>query len=257
MSPATAAAIWHDVECGSYDADLPLWVELAERCGGPVLELGCGTGRVALHLARRGHRVYGLDRDPDLLGTMRERAPDFVHSGLCKEPAAPARGAVVPVEAEAREFQLSEQVALALAPMQLLQLLDDATERASCLRAIASCLRPGGVFAAAIVEEALSGFNREEDVVPDTREIDGWIYASLPVEARVDAERIAIRRLRKLVSPDGELERSDDEIELRRLDAAALEAEAARAGLTPAGRREVPPTLDHVGSTVVLLEKSA
>jgi tRNA G46 methylase TrmB len=50
----SAEAIWHDVECGSYQADLPLWEELAQRAQGAVLELGCGTGRVALHLARRG-----------------------------------------------------------------------------------------------------------------------------------------------------------------------------------------------------------
>ncbi|HWB68631.1 MAG TPA: class I SAM-dependent methyltransferase, partial [Solirubrobacterales bacterium] len=69
-----AAAIWHDVECGGYAADLPLWEELAERCEGPVLELGCGTGRVAVHLARRGHETIGLDRDRELLGALRERA---------------------------------------------------------------------------------------------------------------------------------------------------------------------------------------
>lgn len=256
MSDATAA-IWHDVECGSYEADLPLWEELAEQRGGPVLELGCGTGRVALHLARRGHRVYALDRDPDLLAALRRRASDFVPSGVGKESAAAAEAGVVPVEAEASGFELPEPVALALAPMQLLQLLDGAAERVACLGAVASSLRPGGLFAAAIVEEALGGFNREEDVVPDTREVDGWVYASLPVEARVDPERIAIRRLRKLVSPDGELERSDDLIELHRLDAGTLEAEAARVGLAPAGRRDIPPTLDHVGSTVVLLERTA
>ena len=47
---------WHDVECGGYDADLPLWRELAARRGGPVLDVGAGTGRVALDLARRRPR---------------------------------------------------------------------------------------------------------------------------------------------------------------------------------------------------------
>ena len=60
-------AIWHDVECGAYDADLPLWEELADEAGGPVLDLGCGTGRVALHLSRRGHRVLGLDTEASFL----------------------------------------------------------------------------------------------------------------------------------------------------------------------------------------------
>jgi len=56
----SAAVIWHDVECGGYEGDLALWRELA-AAGGPILDLGCGTGRVALDLARRGHRVHGLD----------------------------------------------------------------------------------------------------------------------------------------------------------------------------------------------------
>ena len=58
-----AEAIWHDVECASYDADLDLWRELAEAAGGPVLDLGCGTGPVALDLAERGHDVVGTAGD--------------------------------------------------------------------------------------------------------------------------------------------------------------------------------------------------
>ena len=48
--------LWHDLECGGYDLDLPLWRELADREGSPVLDVGAGTGRVALDLARRGPR---------------------------------------------------------------------------------------------------------------------------------------------------------------------------------------------------------
>src|SRR5439155_26878977 len=70
----TAAAIWHDVECASYEADLPLWRELAARARGPILDLGCGTGRVALDLAARGHDVTGLDCEPSFVQAMSARA---------------------------------------------------------------------------------------------------------------------------------------------------------------------------------------
>ena len=66
--------IWHDVECGAYDGDLALWRELADGGGGPILDLGCGTGRVALDLARRGHAVHGLDLDPELVAALNARA---------------------------------------------------------------------------------------------------------------------------------------------------------------------------------------
>ena len=51
MTTDGLAIAWHDAECGSYRADLPLWRELADEAGGPVLDLGCGSGRVALDLA--------------------------------------------------------------------------------------------------------------------------------------------------------------------------------------------------------------
>jgi SAM-dependent methyltransferase len=242
MSAETAAAaIWHDVECGPYGADLPLWEELAERCGGPILELGCGTGRVAMHLARRGHEVLGLDSDPALLEVLGERA----------------RGLPIGiVHADARSFALAEPVSLVLAPTHLLQLLGDSGERVECLRSAAAALRPGGLLAAAIVEE-LPEADDAPPPLPDVREVDGWVYSSLAIEAAVAPGEIVVRRLRQLVSPTGELSEEPNEVRIATFPAAALEAEAELAGLTPLERRTIPPTELHIGSVVVLLERSA
>jgi SAM-dependent methyltransferase len=231
--------IWHEVECGAYVADLHLWEQLADETEGPVLDLGCGTGRVALHLARRGHRVLGLDADAALLAALAERAGELS------------------LEAElgdARDFHLDVEFGLVLAPMQLVQLFEGAEGRLRCLRCVADHLRADGLAALAIVEEMPLATGASPPL-PDAREVDGWVYSSLPLDAVTDSEAIRVRRLRQTVSPAGELSEETDEVRLQVLAAAELEAEAARAGLRPAGRHEVPPTNDHVGSTVVLLAK--
>jgi SAM-dependent methyltransferase len=228
--------IWHDLECGAYSADLVLWEELA---GGGVLDLGCGTGRVALHLARRGHAVIGLDAEQAFVDAFNARAKQL--------PAFAIRG-------DARSFALDSVFDVVLVPMQLIQLHADAAEREACLRCVAAHLRPGGLAALAIVEglpDPVAG----PPPLPDTREVEGWVYSSLPIEAGIDADGLRARRLRQTVSPAGELSEELDEILLAMLDASALEREAGEAGLKPAGRRAVPPTADHVGSSVVLLER--
>jgi SAM-dependent methyltransferase len=217
---ATQATIWHDVECGAYAADLPLWEELAERSEGPVLELGCGTGRVALHLARRGHAVVGLDRDPELLAA------------------------------------LAEPASLVLAPTHLLQLLPDSAQRRECLGCVAAALCPGGLLAAAIIE-SMPEADGAPPPLPDVREVDGWVYSSLAFEAAIGPGEIVVRRLRQLVSPDGSLSEEPNEVRIATFTAKELEAEAAACGLVPAGQREIPPTTMHEGSLVVLLERSA
>ena len=68
------SAAWHDVECSAYGADLPLWRELAAERGGPVLDVGAGTGRVALDLAARGHEVVAVDLEAELVEACAERA---------------------------------------------------------------------------------------------------------------------------------------------------------------------------------------
>ncbi|HEX5713899.1 MAG TPA: class I SAM-dependent methyltransferase [Solirubrobacterales bacterium] len=241
MSDATTstAAIWHDAENGAYSADLPLWEELAEEAGGPVLDLGCGTGRVALHLARRGHATIGLDLDPELIAALAERA-----EGL------PLRA----VLGDAQRFELEQEIALALGPMQLMQLLAGSEERVESLACIAAHLAPGGRVALAIVE-SLPLEPEGEPPLPDVREVDGWVYSSLPIDAVDIGAEIVILRLRQTVSPAGELSEEKNEIRIRTLAAEQLEREALAAGLTPLGRRPIPPTDLHVGSTVVLLGK--
>lgn len=231
------AAIWHEVECGSYEADLPLWEELADATDGPILDLGCGTGRVALHLAKRGHSVVGLDIELDLVAKLAERAGSL------------------PIEAvlgDARNFSLETDISLALAPMQLVQLLSGPQERLQMLGSIAAHLLPGGRIAMAIVEE-LPPADGNGKPLPDVREIDDWIYSSLPLETAVEGEEIAIRRLRQTVSPAGDLVEEENEVRIQALSSMQLEREGIETALTPLGRRQIPPTGLHVGSTVVLL----
>jgi SAM-dependent methyltransferase len=239
---APLAVIWHDVECGAYDGDLALWRELAGGVDGPILDLGCGTGRVALDLARRGHSIQGLDLNPDLVAAFNERA------AAADLPATATTG-------DARDFDLERRFAMVLAPMQLVQVLEDPAARIACLRSARRHLRPGGRLAVAIVD----GFPAEltEEVpphLPDAREIDGWVYSSLPLDATLDAGTIVVRRLRQTVSPGGDLSDELDEIPLRLLRAETIEAEGLEAGFELAGRHEVTPNDSHVGSVVVLLE---
>jgi SAM-dependent methyltransferase len=225
--------IWHEVECGSYAADLALWEELAKVAAGPILELGCGSGRVVSHLASRGHEPRGLDSDARLIADL----------GCAQQ-------------GDAQDFDLGCEFALILAPMQLVQLFADAEERLNCLRCVAAHLAIGGLAAFAIVEEMPEPIEAGPPL-PDTREVDGWVYSSLPVDAQVADGEIRMRRLRQTVSPTGELGDELHELKLQALSAATLEDEAHRVGLATVGRRAVPPTADHVGSTVLLLEREA
>ena len=63
----------YDAYISKYKDDLPFWRMLARKYGGPVLELGCGTGRVLLDLALDGHAVEGIDSDPDMLEVARSK----------------------------------------------------------------------------------------------------------------------------------------------------------------------------------------
>jgi SAM-dependent methyltransferase len=234
---ATAQVVWHDLECGGYAEDLPLWRDLAGA--GPVLDLGCGTGRVALDLAARGVTVVGLDTDRELLAALDARAADLPVETVC---------------ADARDFDLGRRFPIVLAPMQTVQLLGGRDGRAGLLRCVRAHLDPGGLFALALAD-ALEGFDEETATppLPDIREDDGIVYFSQPVAVKDEGERVAIHRVREIVDRDGARTSERDVVRLDRLEPAELEAEAAALGFSVLARREVPPTEEFVGSLVVVL----
>jgi SAM-dependent methyltransferase len=236
---SAAAVVWHDVECGSYVEDLALWRELAREAGGPVLDVGAGTGRVALDLAAHGVDVTALDRDPDLLAALRERAA--------------AAGLEIPtVAADARAFAIpGRRFALIAVPMQTLQLLGGADGRAGFLAAARAHLADGGRVAAALAD-ALDAYEAETDGLPepDVAEVGGITYTSLPLAVVDEGDHAAIHRLRQRSddAPD-----QHDVIRLARLSPAQLAEEAEAYGLVAETARHIPATDVYVGSTVVVL----
>jgi SAM-dependent methyltransferase len=231
--------IWHDLECGSYVADLPFWRTLAARKGSPILDLGAGTGRVALDLARRGSRVVALDRDPRLLCELRRRAGDLE---------------IKTVLADARAFSLEARFALCLVPMQMVQLLDGEAGRAAMLECVARHLQPGGMLAIAISPdlERWSAADGGGIPLPDSCEQDGMLYFSQPTAVYVEGEDHVLERRRETVSPAGLRTVEMDRIRLEHVRASQLEQEGAACGLILAGRGNIPATPDYVSSEVVM-----
>jgi SAM-dependent methyltransferase len=239
-APPHPAVVWQEVEFGSYAGDLPLWEELAARTGDPVLELGAGVGRVALHLAGRGHTVVAIDRDLALVVELRRRAAE--------------RELPVRVEqADARELDLGERFALAIAPMHFVQLLD-AKGRSVMLARLTAHLNRFGIAALTLVERFPEAPVGSLEAMPDMREVDGWIHSSRPIQVRRTGKVFEVERSRERVSPDGRLAQWNVIERLRELDPAALEAEAEAFGFTPLERRLIENEGD-ADTTVVLLER--
>lgn len=233
------AVIWHDVECGGYTADLPLWRALAGDADGPVLDLGAGTGRVALDLAEIGHEVTALDADPAVLDELARRARQRGLGVDC-------------VQADARSLASTGRFALVIAPMQFVQILGGASARGEMLAGVVACLAPGGTFAAAIadLDEAVAAEDARPPL-PDVGERRGWIYSSLPLDVRPEPGGVAVEWLRQKVSPAGQLTEERHTQILDSLDPDEFEREATAHGLRPENRHEVSQTTAYIGSTVI------
>lgn len=128
--PFAVAAPFYDLDLDGYDDDVPLFTRLADAGWSSVLELGCGTGRVAIPLARAGLRVTGVDLSPAMLAIARERA---------------AGVEVRFVEADLRALDLGERFDAVIAPLGGFQHLERALDVADGMRAIARHLAADGL----------------------------------------------------------------------------------------------------------------
>lgn len=117
--------------------DLGFWLHLAGRQGGPVLELGCGTGRILVPLAQQGYGAYGMDRDAAMLAYLRAHTPPEVGTSIFI------------FQAYMSQFHLSKSFPLILLPCNTLSTLN-VQERNATFTRVYQHLAPGGVFAASI-----------------------------------------------------------------------------------------------------------
>jgi SAM-dependent methyltransferase len=230
--------LWHDLECGSYCEDLALWQKLADERGGPVLDVGAGTGRVALALAARGLAVVALDVEAALLEALEQRA-----SGLSVET----------VVADAREFALNRRFPLVLVPMQTLQLLGGQSGRAAFLRCALEHLEPGGLLVAALAD-AMDCFDEDHALPPppDACEIGGVRYASHMLAVTEEGGQAVICRLREVAGPR-ERRLSEAIVRLDRVSAREVAAEARAVGFLIEPDRSIEATDEYLGTTVVVL----
>lgn len=246
LGTRTQEVIWHELECGSYAEDLPLWRQLAKDTPGTVLDVGAGSGRVALDLARRGHSVIALDHDQELLAELERRV-------------GAERLDVVTLHADARGFAAPAPVGLCLVPMQTIQLLGGADGRRRFLACAGSTLEPGALMAIAITRELelelydCGATPQLPAPLPDICEREGIVYSSQPTAIRLTRDAFVLERTREVVFADGRRESTASVVELDRVRAEQIQAEALAVGLRPGERLSIAATAQYAGSEVVIL----
>ena len=115
------------------EEDIPFWKKLAAESPGPILELGCGTGRVLLPLLAANHKIIGLDNDYAMLAYLRA-----IQTKCCSEPPSV-------FQADCTSFHLGCNFNLVIMPCNTYSTLP-APDRNATLRAIAHHLNPEGMF---------------------------------------------------------------------------------------------------------------
>lgn len=136
-----ADAALYDYEYRRRRADVLWYREVAKRVlGGPgtILELGCGSGRVTVPLARDGHHVVAMDQSTAML--------DALEARRARLPAA-VRERIEPVEGDLRQFDLRRRFPLVIAAFNVLEHLYTRVELEACLRAVRRHMAPDAAFA--------------------------------------------------------------------------------------------------------------
>jgi len=182
-------APFYDLDCLNHNVreDLPLFRQLAAQQKGPVLELGCGTGRVTLDLISRGHEVWGVDASEPMLRQLRqnlERMPVEARARLHVE------------QQDMRSFDLGRRFALILIPYRSFQALPTLEEARQCLQCVRRHLDSDGLFVFDILRESAV-----VQSLPRNRDLPDWLE-DLPNGQRIERSNriIGLDRVRRIFS---------------------------------------------------------
>ena len=161
-------SLYDGVQAYGSRRDVAFYVEQAVAAGGDVLELGCGTGRVLLPMARAGASVTGLDGSHEMLARCRTK--------LAAEPEA-SRGRVALTAGDATDFDLGRTFALVVAPFRILQQLVTIEEQLGFATSVARHLAPGGRFVFDVFNPSFAAMTSDRSVereeMPEVALADG------------------------------------------------------------------------------------
>jgi SAM-dependent methyltransferase len=195
--------------------DLAFYVELARTSPGPVLDVGCGTGRVLLPCARAGATVVGIDVSEGMLALCRRK--------LAAEPPE-VQARVTVLQGDMRDFDAGTRFALVIVPFRSFQHLETVADQRAALAVFRRHLAPGGRL-------VLDLFNPSLPLLGDER----WLASPLiePVVELPDGRKMVrsyriVRRdfinqiqevefAHEITWPDGRVERHADTMRLRYL----------------------------------------
>lgn len=207
-------ARYYDLENAGFTEDLPFWQELADEYGGPVLELGCGTGRVLLNLARRGHATTGVDNSPEMLALLEEK----IRRG--EQLLAPTNAPII-LHADMTDFAVERQHALALMPFNAFMHLLTPEAQTAALTCIRRHLQPGAALALDMPNPgaAYAAPAGEQGLTLERTFMDGESGSAVQQFSSVAVDRAAqlahITWLYDAVAPDGAVQRAIVPLTLR------------------------------------------
>ena len=138
--------------------DVPFWNRVASGAHGPVLELGCGTGRVTIPLARAGAHMVGIDRSAPMLARAVRRARRMPNPKNPPNPPNPPSAIRNPqlkvVRGDVRWLPFADRAfPLVIAPYGILQSLVRPADLTAALASVARVLQPDGTFGLDLVPD--------------------------------------------------------------------------------------------------------
>jgi len=137
---------------GSFRGDVEGYRRFARESGGPVLELGAGTGRITIPIAEDGLAIHALDRDSGMLGVLRHK--------LAALPSV-VSGRVAVIQADMRRFRIDRTFALVIIPFRAFLHNVTSDDQLDCLRCAHSHLRAGGRLAFNVFHPSLEYMSRQ------------------------------------------------------------------------------------------------
>jgi SAM-dependent methyltransferase len=228
MDSYSTVSRFYDLENADFTEDLPFWADLAREKGGPILELGCGSGRVLFHLAREGFDVCGIDSSPAMLAAARRR--------LARQPAIARRISLL--EEDFTRLQIRGTFPLILLAFNTFSHLTDAEAIRAALEGIAARLAPGGWAVMALPNpiplfgSPAEGLVLERTFRDEARNVTVEQFSSLRVD-RID-QIGRITWLYDEIAADGAVRRTTAPMTLRYFFPNELELWLRGAGLAPA-----------------------